>query len=89
MNEKIRDDVFEDRLRAGVPMVRTAACQAWSAHRCACALDELFDAGAHVLVLAATQAATDGEFLERLQHELPAALRRIVLATVGGQEAQP
>lgn len=68
------DSVFESRVRTGVPMVRAAACRTWSEARCACELDALVDAGAHVLVRAATQAASDAEFLDRLLRELPEAM---------------
>jgi len=76
MND-IRDDVFETRLRVGVPMVRAAACRAWSAHNCAPDLDALVDAGAHVLVRVATQTGSSEEFLELLLRELPLAIERI------------
>jgi hypothetical protein len=76
MND-IRDDVFEARLRVGVPMVRAWACRTWSAQRCACDLDALVDAGAHVLVRAATQAVDEDAFLKRLLRELPSALEGV------------
>ncbi|MBM4373503.1 MAG: hypothetical protein FJ095_00345 [Deltaproteobacteria bacterium] len=79
MND-IRDDVFEARLRVGVPIVRASACRAWSAHRCTYDLDILVDAGAHVLVRVATQSSNDEEFLERLLQELPSALERVTSA---------
>ncbi len=71
-------EVIEARLRAGVPVVHAAACRAWSEARCAGELDELIDAGSHVLLRAATQAASDAEFLDRLENDLRPALRRVV-----------
>lgn len=72
----IPDELFEARLRTGVPLVRAAACRAWSVLRCSCDLDALVDAGAEILVKAATQAANDAEFLDRLVTDLPEAMRR-------------
>ncbi len=74
MNPDVHDDIFESRLRTGVPMVRAAACRTWSASRCSCELEPLLEAGAHVLVRAATQAATEADFLDRLLRELPGAI---------------
>lgn len=75
MNTDITDDIFESRIRTGIPMVRSAACRTWSAIRCGCEFDALVDAGACVLVRVATQAANDNEFMERLLRDLPDALR--------------
>lgn len=76
MTQNPDDERFESRVRTGVPMVRAAACRTWSERRCACELDSLVDAGARVLVDAASQAASDAEFLDRLLRELPEVMNR-------------
>lgn len=85
MSEDISEEVFEARVRTGVPMVRAAACRTWSERRCSCELERLLEAGAGVLVRAATQAASDAEFLDRLQGELAFAIEAAAGgANVGG-----
>lgn len=86
MKHETTDEMFESRIRTGVPMVRAAACRAWSAGRCAGELDALIDAGAHVLVRAATEAANDTEFLARLLGELPGALHQAANDTAEEEE---
>jgi hypothetical protein len=74
MNDCDKHEAFEARFRSGVPIVRAVACRVWSEMRCGCELEELVDAGSRVLVLAAEQAASDAEFLDKLLGGLGPAL---------------
>ncbi|MBM4357645.1 MAG: hypothetical protein FJ096_05995 [Deltaproteobacteria bacterium] len=86
MNHDDRDEVFESRVRTGVPMVRAAVCRAWSAHRCGCELDALLEAGARVLVKAATEATSEAEFIDELLRELLPEVERAAtsMTSAGG-----
>ncbi len=80
-----REEQFQGRLRQGVPMMRAAACRVWSEVRCACELEDLVAAGSKVLVEAARQAASDAEFLDRMENDLRPALREVARAVLGSE----
>ncbi len=81
------EDVFESRLRTGIPRVRSLACQVWSEVRLACELEDLIAVGSRVLVEAARQAVSDAEFFGLLDRDLRPALRVAAGVDPAGKEA--